>query len=104
RHHGRPMFYSGYAVARALHHRFVFLPTLDRRVRAGLAYKMDIVLCSRGRNFAVDFNQAAEHSDWRAAGLSRVSAFQILSVSKSSPVDLCHDRAFAGRALVRPRL
>src|SRR5205807_3238119 len=51
----------------------------------------------------VDFDQIAEHYNWRAAGLSRISAFQVFSISKYSSVDLRGDRTFTLRTLVRTR-
>src|SRR5437660_3254532 len=107
RNHGRPMFYAGHAVARALHHRFVFLPALGRPIRA---CKIDIINRERVLYLVVDFGQIAEHYNWRAAGLSRISAFQNTatparsSISKYSSVDLRGDRAFTLRTLVRTRL
>src|SRR5438105_13244087 len=32
RHHGRPMFHARHAIAGFIHHRALFLSTLDRRV------------------------------------------------------------------------
>ena len=107
RNHGRPMFYAGHAVARALHHRFVFLPALGRPIRA---CKIDIINRERVLYLVVDFGQIAEHNNWRAAGLSRISAFQNTatparsSISKYSSVDLRGDRTFTLRTLVRTRL
>ena len=107
RNHGRPMFYAGHPIACALHHRFVFLPTLDRGVRAGIACKIDVIFCSRDRDFAVDFNQTAEHFNRCAARVPGISAFQYTatparsSISKSFPVVLWRACTFAIRALVR---
>src|SRR5437879_3821713 len=65
RHHGWPMFHARHAIAGFIHHRALFLSTLDRRVRArhetspsnwraGVAYKIDIVLRERVLYFVVD--------------------------------------------------
>ena len=54
RHHGQPLFYARHAVARALHHRIVFLSTVGRRIRPGLACKIDIVLRERVLHLVVD--------------------------------------------------
>src|SRR5439155_750368 len=63
RHHGRPMFHARHAIAGFIHHRALFLSTLDRRVRArhatspshwrtGVACKSDIVLGGIGVSIA----------------------------------------------------
>src|ERR1700720_2904501 len=86
RHHGRQMLHAGHAVARALNHRFVFLPTLGRRVRprhgtspsnwrTGLAYKIDIILRERILHLIVDLDQVAEHFDWCASLVRGTSTF-----------------------------
>src|SRR5712691_6977736 len=101
RNRGRPMFYAGHAVTRAFHHRFVFLPALGRPIRA---CKIDIINRKRVLYLVVDFDQIAEHYNWRAAGLSGISAFQIFSISKYSSVDLRGDRTFTLRTLLPTRL
>src|SRR6267143_2417562 len=73
RNHGRPMFYAGHAVARALHRRFVFLPALGRPIRA---CKIDIINRECVLYLVVDFDQIAERYNWRAAGLFGTSALE----------------------------
>ncbi|PYL31969.1 MAG: hypothetical protein DMF35_09285 [Verrucomicrobia bacterium] len=74
------------------------------------ACKIDIINRERVLYLVVDFGQIAEHNNWRAAGLSRISAFQNTatparsSISKYSSVDLRGDRTFTLRTLVRTRL
>ena len=49
------MFHAGHAVARALHHRIVFLSTVDG-VRTGRADKIDIIRRQRRLHHIVDLN------------------------------------------------
>ena len=67
------MFHAGHAVARALHHRIVFLSTVGRRIRPGPASKIGFVRCGRGRDFAVDFDQSNVNHHRGAAPLHSCS-------------------------------
>src|SRR5260370_26499599 len=71
---------------------------------------MDIFIGGRFLFLVVVFDKIAELYNWRAAGLSRISAFQNTatparsSISKYCSVDLRGDRTFTLRTLVRTRL